>query len=288
VTRVVLLGASGYLGQAVAVRLNALDPSPTVETARSIDEFRAELGPKDAILNCVGYVGSDRARLREANVKHVERVSEAARPAGARVVHISSSAVFDAIRSGDLTETTTPRARSAYGRSKLDGERRLKGLLPEACIVRPAKLFGGNDPRKRLHSLVAHVESGRALPVPVRPHLWANFVWVADAARILANLAAEPTPGTIVHLASPLPWSDFVELLSTAVGRPVRRANRALEPTLHVAAALLGRLPLNPPPRSAERLLELWDRRVFHDSRNSLDRTSVLAGLRDVTSRRRG
>jgi hypothetical protein len=49
---------------------------------------------------------------------------------------------------------------------------------------------------------------------------------------------------------------------------------------------ILERLPADPPPRRAERLLELWDRRVFRDSRDRLGRASILAGLRDVVEQR--
>jgi dTDP-4-dehydrorhamnose reductase len=271
----------------VAARLGDRDHVPTLKTARSIDDLGAELGPDDTIVNCAGYHGSNRVRLREANIAHVESIGKFAAAAGAHVVHVSSSAVFDGIRSGELTETTTPLARSAYGRSKLEGERRLERLLPEACVVRPAKLFGGSDPRGRLHSLVAHVEAGRPLPVPSRPQLWANFLWVYDAARILTHYVAQPSPGATIHIASPLQWGDFVELLDTALGRPVRRVPKAFHPVMHVAVLLLERVPLNPPPRRAERLLELWDRRVFRDSRNSLGAASVLAGLREIAGRRR-
>jgi dTDP-4-dehydrorhamnose reductase len=283
-SHVLLLGASGYLGRATAARLAERDPPLTLQSARSITEMAIEPAPDDTILNCAGYIGIDRNRLREANVEHVAQVAKVARSAGARVVHVSSSAVFDGIRSGELTETTTPRPRSAYGASKLEGERCVMRLLPEACLVRPAKLFGGPDPRRRLHSLVAHVVAGRPLPAPVRPQLWANFVWVRDAARVLADCVAEPPPETVVHLASPLPWTDFIELLGTAAGRPIRQYSGALEPALRVAVAVLEHLPFDPPPRRIERLVELWDRRIFRDSRNRLGPASLLEGLRDLVS----
>jgi dTDP-4-dehydrorhamnose reductase len=285
-SRVVLFGAAGYLGQAVAASLGELNQPSRVETARSIRELADNLTREDTILNCAGYVGNDRRRLWEANVDHPEGLARAAGASGARLIHVSSSAVFDGIRSGELTEKTRPRPRSTYGASKLEGEHRVTHYLPEACLVRPSKLFGGNDPRRRLHSLVAHVEAGRPLPTPSRPQLWANFVWVRDASRVLAECVVDPPVGAVVHLASPLPWSDFVTLLEAALDRPVRPASRVLEVALSAAATTLERLPMSPPRRGA-RLLELWDRRVFRDTNSRLDAGSVLDGLRDVVHRRR-
>ena len=84
--------------------------------------------------------------------------------------------------------------------------------LPEAQLLRPAKVFGGDDPRRRLHALVRHVARGGGLPQPGRERLWANFVPVGDAARVVAEEALRPS-APVVHLACACRWDAFVELL---------------------------------------------------------------------------
>jgi dTDP-4-dehydrorhamnose reductase len=54
---------------------------------------------------------------------------------GARLVHISTDAVFDG-QKGDYSEEDAPNPLSVYARSKLDGERRVLDADPEAVVAR--------------------------------------------------------------------------------------------------------------------------------------------------------
>jgi dTDP-4-dehydrorhamnose reductase len=59
---------------------------------------------------------------------------------GARLVHISTDAVFDGSR-GDYTEQDSPNPLSVYARTKLEGERAVASANPQAIIAR-VNLFG--------------------------------------------------------------------------------------------------------------------------------------------------
>ncbi|MBM3122887.1 MAG: SDR family oxidoreductase [Chloroflexi bacterium] len=69
-------------------------------------------------------------------------VAMAARAVGARLVHISTDAVFDGERGG-YAEEDEPRPVSVYGSSKLDGERVVLSECPVALVVR-TNIFGWN------------------------------------------------------------------------------------------------------------------------------------------------
>jgi dTDP-4-dehydrorhamnose reductase len=73
-------------------------------------------------------------------------VAEAAHEIGAKMVHISTDAVFDGregpYREGDPTEPV-----NVYGKSKLAGEQAVRALCPEALIIR-TNIFGWNSQPK--------------------------------------------------------------------------------------------------------------------------------------------
>ena len=276
--RVHVLGASGYLGAAVARA--AADRGVQVVRLRGVEEL-GETSHDDVLVNCVGRYDASPALLKAANVDHAARVAAAAASRGLRLLHISSSAVFDGMSRGVLTELSAPSARSAYGQSKLAGERAVLARMHDAQLLRPAKLFGGDDPRGRLHALVRHVARGGALPQPTYPSLWANFVPVGEAARVIAEEVQEPS-APIVHLACPCRWDVFVDLLGQAVDHRVRRPARPVEAGLAVVAPVLGRLPRGRLPRRAERVVELWDRQGFLDSGSRVEPESLLEALQWV------
>jgi len=66
---------------------------------------------------------------------------------GARLIHVSTDAVFDG-RTGGYTETDTPNPLSAYARTKLEGERAVSQANPKAIIAR-VNLFGWSLTGKR-------------------------------------------------------------------------------------------------------------------------------------------
>ena len=268
-------------------RLGERGLKASVLAARTLDEAAERapaLGDGDVVVNCVGYYGTDAAHLRQSNVDHAGLTAQRVREHGAALVHVSSSAVFDGIRRGRIAESTTPAPTTPYGRSKAEGEAAVRELHPQARVVRPSKIFGGQDPRRRLHSLLRHVERGRPLPVPPGKRLYANFVWVGDAANVLAEETVEPSGDRVIHLATPCPLQEFVGLLAEAVGTPVPTGPRVAQILLGPGASLLARRP-GRLPRRLERVVELWDEREFVDSRGRFPRHSLRHGLAELAER---
>lgn len=67
----------------------------------------------------------------------------AAREFGAKMVYVSTSAVFDGEKTEPYVEDDMPRPRSNYGHSKYLGELTVQGLVPDYVIARIAWVFGG-------------------------------------------------------------------------------------------------------------------------------------------------
>jgi len=99
------------------------------------------------IVNCVAYTAVDAAEDDEAtaarlNVEAVGVLARVARRHGIKMVHVSTDYVFDGKGCIPYTEDMPVNPQSAYGRTKLDGERRLLDTLgDQAIILRTAWLY---------------------------------------------------------------------------------------------------------------------------------------------------
>ena len=152
--RLLVTGAAGMLGSDVAAAAASaghdvvalgraeLDVADDASVARAL----AEHAP-DAVVNCAAWTDVDGAEAAEAEATDVNgaaagRVAAAAAARGAHLVHVSSDYVFDGRAREPYTETSPTRPLSAYGRSKLAGERAVAAAAPGAAIVRASWLFG--------------------------------------------------------------------------------------------------------------------------------------------------
>lgn len=99
------------------------------------------------IVNCVAYTAVDAAEDDETtaarlNADAVGILARVAKRHGARMVHVSTDYVFDGNACIPYTEDMPTCPQSAYGRTKLDGERLLIDTLgDDAIILRTAWLY---------------------------------------------------------------------------------------------------------------------------------------------------
>lgn len=106
----------------------------------------------DLIVNCAAFTAVDRAESEEVlagriNADAVENLGVAAQTNGAKVIHVSTDYVFSGDQCTPYRETDIPHPTGAYGRTKLEGERRLQDVCPDSIIIRTAWLYSpwGNN-----------------------------------------------------------------------------------------------------------------------------------------------
>lgn len=89
----------------------------------------------------------DEALCLRINRDAVRNLGEAARMAGARVIHVSTDYVFDGTNHLPYVETDNTCPASVYGCTKLAGEQALQEVCPDAVIIRTAWLYSefGNN-----------------------------------------------------------------------------------------------------------------------------------------------
>jgi dTDP-4-dehydrorhamnose reductase len=121
-----------------------LDIADPEAVARLFD--RAE-PPPDVLINAAAFPAVD---LCESEEKEAFRVNgegpgllaEQCRAAGVGLVHVSTDYVLTGDARTPQAEGAPMAPRTAYGRSKAEGERRVIEALPEALVVRTAWVFG--------------------------------------------------------------------------------------------------------------------------------------------------
>ena len=145
--RILVLGAGGMLGRAVVhaagddvvgLARSELD----VTDAAAVKHAVARIRP-DVVVNCAAFTDVDGAEERPAEAMRVngDAAGEVA-AAAPRVVYVSSDYVFDGEKGAPYVESDRPSPISAYGRSKLAGERATAAANPRHLIVRSSWLFG--------------------------------------------------------------------------------------------------------------------------------------------------
>jgi dTDP-4-dehydrorhamnose reductase len=207
--RVLITGAGGQLGSDLRRLLPealALDRQQLSVTDRGAVE-EAVRGC-EAVINCAAYNAVDAAELdpRPAlavNAEGAANVALACRKAGARLIHLSTNYVFDGSGDRPFSERDRPRPLGTYARSKLEGERRVLEILPEALVVRSAGLFGvvgsavkgGSFPER----VVRRALAGEQLRVVADQRL--NPTYTADLAAAIVGLLDDTLSG-VVHVVA--------------------------------------------------------------------------------------
>lgn len=157
---ILVTGANGQLGNSIRLLANQYPQYnflfTDVDTLDITDPTVVKAVIRDNqvnyILNCAAYTAVDKAEddgelCRRLNSYAVCILGEAAREAGAKIIHISTDYVFSGTSYRPYKETDDTRPVSAYGRTKLAGEEGLMDVCPDAVIIRTAWLyseFGSN------------------------------------------------------------------------------------------------------------------------------------------------
>jgi dTDP-4-dehydrorhamnose reductase len=145
-------GRAGF--EVVALGRGQMD----LERPESLGEPIRAVRP-DVVINAAAFTAVDQAedepeRARAVNVEAAGAIAAAARESGARIIQISTDYVFDGTADGPYSEDAPTNPLGVYGRSKLEGEERVRAEAPEHLILRTAWLyspFGKNFVRTMMH-----------------------------------------------------------------------------------------------------------------------------------------
>lgn len=228
--RALIFGGTGMLGRAVVAEARrrgkaalALSRGQADITDRERVDYWVDAFRPEVVVNCAAWTRvddaeGDEARATAVNGDAVEHLARAAAAGGARLVHVSSDYVFDGRADAPYAEEAPTAPLSAYGRSKLEGERRaLAGDGAERnLVVRASWLFGPGGPNF-VAAIVGQIDKGvRRLRVvddqtgcPTYTPYLARAIW---------DLAAAGATG-VVHYRNrePVTWCGFAREIAYLV-----------------------------------------------------------------------
>lgn len=174
-SRVLLLGAGGFLGGVIARELReaGVDVRTTSGdlTALGPGDWARELDGADAVVNAAGRTFGSLAELTRANVLLLAGVLEAAQAANVRLIHLASAAEYGRTPEGEASREDGPaQPLSPYGASKLAGTVLLQEAVrtgrADALALRLTNPVGagmnpGSLPGRAARELQAAAEQGR-------------------------------------------------------------------------------------------------------------------------------
>jgi dTDP-4-dehydrorhamnose reductase len=241
--RVLITGGAGYLGS----ELVSLATAQGCEVAATSFTRRTADGPARSIaldIRDEGAVERVFAAFRPDVVIHTAFrqsgpdlwtttavgagvIAAAARRADARLIHMSSDALFDGTQAGSYTEEDAPSPITPYGEAKAAAERLVAEHAPQALIVRTSLIYGGATPGVH-EQLALDAADGHADVAFFRDELRCPVV-VGDLAAALLELARSALDG-VLHVAGADAVSryDFARMVVVAHGRSPDRLRSGL------------------------------------------------------------
>ena len=209
-------------------------------TDRAVVVAGLEAARPDVVINAAAYTAVDKAEAEEADAVRVNgegagHVAEAAARLGVPLVHLSTDYVFDGALDRPYREDDPTAPTSAYGRSKLAGEKAVAERCENSVILRTAWVyspFGANFVRTMLRLNETRDEVGVVADQRGNP---TSALDIADAliATIAARMKDDASPALrgVFHMtgSGEATWADLAETIfhqAAARGRRLTHVRR--------------------------------------------------------------
>jgi dTDP-4-dehydrorhamnose reductase len=151
--RILLVGRIGQVGwelrrtlapmaQVRCLDFPEIDLTQPDSIRQAVDEARPEVVINAAAYTAVDKAESDPDKAARINGEAPGIMAQAAKQAGALLVHYSTDYVFDGAKTEPYLETDTPNPLSAYGRSKLAGDHAIQAVGGPHLIFRLCWVYG--------------------------------------------------------------------------------------------------------------------------------------------------
>lgn len=149
--KTLITGAEGMVGNYIDFGIRTNHRSLDVTNLDEVMKVCQKHQPK-FIVHLAAETDVDRCERDSTHAYMVNAVGSynmafAAQAVGAKLIYISTSAVFDGQNIAPYTEEDVPRPQNIYGHSKYLGELAVRGVLEDYLILRICWVFGGGPQR---------------------------------------------------------------------------------------------------------------------------------------------
>nr|MDP9115378.1 sugar nucleotide-binding protein [Acidobacteriota bacterium] len=139
---------------------------------------------------------------------------------GIRMVHVSSLAAMGPSLDGTpVREDDEARPVTHYGKSKLEGERNVRRLVPDAVIVRPPVVYGPRD--RDVFQILKPLSRGLAVQIGGGER-WFNAIYVGDLVEGLIAAATASSRTYFLANSTPVSWGELRDSAARIMGGSAR------------------------------------------------------------------
>jgi dTDP-4-dehydrorhamnose reductase len=241
VPRLLVTGASGFLGGAVVDAASAAGwevvgtalTNPEwvaldVRDAAAVDDVVGSVAPDAIIHTAYRQHGDEAMAVNAAGAGHV---AAAARAASARLVHVSSDAIFAGDGDRPLREGDVARPVTVYGATKAAAEVAVQAANPDALMVRTSLLLGGPGNPQSPHEWLALAVARGVRQMTFFTDEVRSPIQADDLAAALVELAVQEGGGPLhVGGADDVSRLELAQLVVAAAGLDPRALSGAPAP----------------------------------------------------------
>jgi len=233
VTRYLVVGAGGMLGSDLMAVLSGRNATGLTRAQLDVTDPAATLAAvegHDAVINASAYTRVDDAESDEAaayavNALGAQNLALATAAHGATLVQVSTDYVFDGSATEPYPEDEPRNPKSAYGRTKAEGERLALEADPAGTrIVRTAWLYGqhGGNFAKTMLRLAAERDT-----VDVVVDQVGQPTWSRDLAQQIVGMLDADAPAGIYHgtNSGQASWFEFARAVFELGGHDPERVH---------------------------------------------------------------
>jgi dTDP-4-dehydrorhamnose reductase len=216
-----VIGDRGMFGAEMVKFLNSQEREvagfnkDSMDLKSSVDDLSKQLHGVDVIINAVAYTSVDNAEseLELANLvngKYAGKLAQVAKTVGAKFLHISTDYVFDGSATNPYSTSSPTNPESAYGLSKLLGERLVAESGANYTIFRTAWLYGKHG---RCFPKVMFEKASKKEPLRVVNDQFGQPTWTKDLAQQVLAFEELVDAPNLVHAVSSgkTTWFEFAK-----------------------------------------------------------------------------
>lgn len=243
--KVLVLGASGFIGKAICKELkNEYEVYGTYYNNKSEIEdmiaIKLDISKDENILNVLETVEPDVviSSLRGDYIYQLrahENMAKYLKEKGIRLFFISTANVYDAVTDKAHVESDDTVSKSDYGKFKISCEQLLQDIMgPLVTILRIPMVFGRNT--SRVTEIIDNIKKGQ--PVTIYRDLYISVISDVYLAKQIAYLIENNIEG-IMHLSShdTIGYDECIALLTKQLGlkKAVLKYDRIQEQPYYLA-----------------------------------------------------